>query len=191
MAEQPANNQVDIRPMQAKDLERVQAIDKISFSMPWSSRAYRYELNENPASSLWVAEASPAKEPKRLVGFIVVWLIGAPANEAHIATIAVHPEYRNRGIAKKLLRTALASAIQKGANSATLEVRAQNEIAQKLYRRFKFEVVGHRPRYYRDNNEDAVIMTVEALGPDYLAWLRSAGWPRQSDPIPEPGASRT
>lgn len=165
-------HQVDtilIRPMRAKDLAQVHAIDKLSFSMPWSARAYAYELQENPDSTLWVAEDTGLLDKdRRIVGMIVVWLI---IDEAHIATIAVQPDYRGRGIARRLLKTALVDAIQKGMIQATLEVRAQNSIAQKLYQRFRFEIVGRRPRYYRDNNEDALIMTVSNLGESYLAWL--------------------
>jgi len=72
--------------------------------------------------------------------------------------------------------TALRETIHKGYRLATLEVRASNTAAQTLYRRFQFEVVGSRPRYYRDNNEDALIMTVNGLGETYLNWLDSGAW---------------
>lgn len=176
-------NRVAVRPMQMSDLEQVQAIDQLSFSMPWPASAYEYELNENPFSLLWVAdifppgtsrpEETPGRESPILVGVVVVWLI---LDEAHIASIAVHPDYRSQGIAQKLLITVLREAIQNGSQLATLEVRARNQIAQRLYRRFKFEVIGKRVRYYRDNNEDALIMTVTGLGPQYLEWLDQGSW---------------
>src|SRR5512139_251548 len=93
-----------IRRMQAADLEQVQAIDKISFTMPWPDSAYRYELFENERSLLWAAEAFEPGGPQRVVGMVVVWLI---VDEAHIATIAVHPDYRSQGIAQELLSVAL------------------------------------------------------------------------------------
>lgn len=161
---------VRIRPMQTSDLEQVRDIDRLSFSMPWPESAYRYELNENPRSLLWVAENIEENGEKQVVGSIVVWLI---LDEAHIAAIAVHPYHRGRGIGRKLLVTALRASIQKGSHSATLEVRANNLIAQNLYRHFRFKVTGNRPRYYRDNNEDALIMTVNNLGDAYLEWLES------------------
>ena len=166
-------NRVAIRPMQMSDLARVQAIDRLSFSMPWPASAYEYELKENPYSLLWVAELFPNEEAPAVVGIIVVWLI---LDEAHIASIAVHPEYRAQGIAQQLLITALRGAIQHGSQMATLEVRAKNLVAQKLYQRFKFEVIGKRVRYYRDNNEDALIMTVTGLGPEYQEWLDQDLW---------------
>ena len=162
-----------IRRMQAADLEQVQAIDKISFTMPWPESAYRYEFFENQRSLLWVAEAFEPGGSQRVVGMVVVWLI---VDEAHIATIAVQPDYRARGIAQELLCAALVESIEKGMRNATLEVRAHNLAAQRLYRRFRFKLSGVRPRYYRDNFEDALIMTADKLDDHYLQWLKAGAW---------------
>jgi ribosomal-protein-alanine N-acetyltransferase len=157
------------RPMQIEDLDQAVDIDRLSFSMPWPASAYRFELLENPMSLLWVAEVEPAK----IVGVIVVWLI---LDEAHIATLAVHPDYRDRGFGSRLIVEGMKEALRKGAHSATLEVRAGNLKAQSLYRRFGYKVVGNRPRYYRDNQEDALIMTADHLDQAYLEWLESGAW---------------
>jgi ribosomal-protein-alanine N-acetyltransferase len=172
---QPANLQpiLQIRPMQLEDLEQVHAIDRASFSMPWPESSYRYELMENPNSRSWVAITNGPDGNPLVSGAVVIWLI---EDEAHIATIAVHPEYRGRGISRELLAVALMNTTQEGARVATLEVRANNLIAQALYRRFRFEIVSRRPRYYRDNNEDALIMTASGLDETYLRWLVSGGW---------------
>jgi ribosomal-protein-alanine N-acetyltransferase len=146
---------VIIRPMGEDDLEQAWAIDQISFSLPWPKRAFRYELFENPKSKLWVAEMN-----HKVVGAIVVWVI---LDEAHIATLAVLPEFRRLGYAQKLVLKALTSAIGDGAQHATLEVRASNIAAQNLYRGFGFEIVGRRLSYYQDNREDALIMTLADL----------------------------
>jgi len=178
VAEPPAKTTLMIRAMQPEDLAQVVAIDQISFTMPWPENAYRYELYENPGSLLWVAEkVSP--QQRQVVGMIVVWLI---VDEAHVATIAVHPDHRGQGIAAELMAAGLTGAIRKHMISATLEVRLNNLHAQKLYERFRFEVVGKRPRYYRDNNEDALIMTVDGLGPDYLKWLEDGAWRNHHHP---------
>jgi ribosomal-protein-alanine N-acetyltransferase len=161
------------RPMGIEDLDQVVAIDRLSFSMPWPVSSYRFELLENPMSLLWVAEVEPAGEPAKIVGVIVVWLI---LDEAHIATLAVLPEYRDKGFGSGLIVEGMKEAIRKGAHSATLEVRAGNLKAQSLYRRFGYKVVGVRPRYYRDNQEDALIMTADHLDLAYLEWLESAAW---------------
>jgi len=144
-----------IRPMGEDDLEQVQEIDQISFSLPWPKRAFRYELFENPKSILWVAEIN-----NKVVGAIVVWII---LDEAHIATLAVLPEFRRKGYAQKLVLKALTSAIENEAQHATLEVRASNIAAQNLYIGFGFEIISRRPRYYQDNREDALIMTLADL----------------------------
>lgn len=160
--------EIHVRPMTGEDLEQVVAIDRMSFSLPWPPSSYRFELNENPSSRLWVAEIQEEDGKNRIVGMIVVWLI---MDEAHIATIAVHPEYRKRGIGRRLLVEALRESVQMGVISATLEVRVGNLAAQKLYKDLGFDVVSTRPRYYVDNNEDALIMTVTGLNNDYLAWV--------------------
>jgi [ribosomal protein S18]-alanine N-acetyltransferase len=173
-----------IRRMQADDLEQVQAIDQISFSMPWPPSAYRYELFENQSSILWVAEAFEPGGRQRVVGMVVVWLI---VDEAHIATIAIHPDYRSQGIAQELLCAALIESIEKGMRKATLEVRAGNLAAQRLYKRFHFELAGVRPRYYRDNFEDAWIMTAHGLDEKTLIWLKDGAW-KSSTGQPNPYA---
>jgi ribosomal-protein-alanine N-acetyltransferase len=146
-----------IRPMTLEDIPPVVQIDQVSFSMPWPEKSYRFELTQNPGSRQWVAECL---DPRQVVGMIVTWLI---IDEAHIATIAVHPNFRRQGIAARLLTTALLDALESQMLQATLEVRAGNQAAQALYRRFGFKVAGIRPHYYRDNNEDAWIMTMNPL----------------------------
>ena len=151
---------IHIRPMQIGDLEQVQAIDRLSFSMPWPPNAYRYEVTENQAAILWVAEVCRPDGDCKVAGMIVIWLI---LDEAHIATIAIHPDYRRVGIGARLLMVALDDALKRGARQAMLEVRAGNSGAQEFYRKFGFEVVYRRPRYYKDNHEDALLMNLNGL----------------------------
>ena len=84
-------------------------------------------------------------------------------DEAHITTFAVHPAWRRQRIGERLLLAFLDVAIERGAHEATLEVRLSNLPARKLYEKYGFRPVGLRPRYYSDDNEDALIMTTEAL----------------------------
>ncbi len=167
---------VTLRAMTIHDLEQVHRIDEQSFSMPWPLSSYRFELLENPSSMLWVAEASGPNGERVVVGMVVVWMI---MEEAHIATIAVHPNYRGLGIGRQLLAHSLQEAILKGATQATLEVRLSNQVAQNLYREFGFEVVGRRPRYYQDNSEDALIMTAYGLNPGRIQELARRGSSRR------------
>ncbi len=138
--------------MQEMDLDAVHAIDQLSFSAPWSRRSYENELNDRRLSRSWVAVLDGS-----IIGAIVAWLL---VDELHIVTLSVHPQHRRRGVARSLLRTALAEARQRGAVSAALEVRAGNRPAQELYRDFGFKIVGRRPNYYQDNGEDALLMTL-------------------------------
>lgn len=91
---------------------------------------------------------------------------------ALIATLAVHPDARGRGITQRLVFTAQEKTIRKGARTAMLEVRAGNHAAQALYRWLGFEVVNRRLRYYRDNGEDALLMTAAGLDETCLLQLR-------------------
>jgi ribosomal-protein-alanine N-acetyltransferase len=165
---QPVGEEIIIRSMRDEDIPEIQEIDRLSFAIPWPLSAYNYELHENTASLLWVAVVRKPNHQETVVGMIVVWFI---VDEAHIATLAVQPEYRGRDIAKRLLLTALNKVIQKGLRVATLEVRSNNNAAINLYKKFSFEVVGSRPRYYRDNNEDALIMTLHDVDKNHLAQL--------------------
>lgn len=150
------SQQPRLRPMALADVERVHLIDQLSFSLPWSERSYRFELTENTNSSVWVAELDTETGPL-VVGMIVVWIV---LDEAHIATLAIHPDYRKLGIGRQLLLQGLRAAAVRGAQLAYLEVRRSNLAAQALYESFGFEVVGERRRYYKDNQEDALLMTL-------------------------------
>jgi ribosomal-protein-alanine N-acetyltransferase len=141
--------------MREEDIPAVHAIDVLSFSMPWSERSYWFEINENPVARAWVAE-----KDGRLAAMLVLWLI---VDEAHVATIATHPDYRRQGIGEQILLATLTAARSEGARRAFLEVREGNHAAQAMYRKYGFEVTGRRPRYYKDNNEDALLMTLEKL----------------------------
>ncbi len=150
-----AVSEVMIRPMTMDDVDLVLEIDQLSFSQPWPESSYRFELTTNRASILLVAEIDA-----RLVAYVGCWLL---VDEAHISTLAVHPDFRRQGIARRLLTTLLAQAAGAGAELATLEVRISNYAAIDLYESFGFEISGRRPRYYRDNQEDAHIMSLPGL----------------------------
>jgi ribosomal-protein-alanine N-acetyltransferase len=158
-ARQPANVRTVIRRMRLADVPAVHAIDMLSFSLPWPERSFRFEVAENEVARAWVAEAEVNGAP-RIVAMLVLWLA---ADEAHIATVAVHPDFRQRGIGSRLVTEALEAARAEGARRAFLEVRERNAAAQEMYRKFGFEVTGRRPRYYRDTGEDAILMTLECL----------------------------
>jgi ribosomal-protein-alanine N-acetyltransferase len=147
---------VIIRKMTVQDVPTVAQIDQLSFSLPWPEHSFHYEVSDNRVARCFVAEA----EDKRLTAMIVSWIV---IDELHIATIATHPEFRRQGIGTLILKYALKDAAASGVRRAFLEVRASNEAALDMYRKFGFEISGRRTKYYKDNGEDAILMTLETL----------------------------
>ncbi len=163
---------LQFRQMKLEDVPRVHDIDTQSFTLPWPEKSYVFELTKNPSSVAIVAEISTTDSYQLVIGMAVVWVV---VDEAHIATIAIHPDYRGHGYGKKLLAEVMRQVIRKGVSLATLEVREHNLLAQQLYYKFGFRIVGRRAHYYKDNNEDAVLMTVDKLGLKYLDRLSNLG----------------
>jgi [ribosomal protein S18]-alanine N-acetyltransferase len=103
------------------------------------------------------------EELKSIVGYAGIWVM---TDEAHITTIASHPEVRGMGVGELLIVALIHRAIEIGARWMTLEVRASNAVAQNLYRKYTFKEMGVRRRYYSDNGEDALVMWTDALDSD-------------------------
>lgn len=151
--------------MQVEDIDQVLNIDLLSFHLTWPRNSYHFEIERNTASQPWVAVLHDVDGMDRIIAMLVIWVI---VDEAHIATFAVHPAYRLLGVGKKFLAFALRQAYNQGARMAFLEVRRGNQSAQSLYTRFGFKVAGVRQRYYQDNHEDALLMTLEPLREECL-----------------------
>ena len=151
-----------VRKMTVDDVPAVAAIDRASFSLPWSEGSFRSDLTANPAAHLIVAER-PAGNGRPIAGYAGYWLV---IDEAHLSTLAVDPELRRQGIGRELLQVAMRQAARQGAQLMTLEVRVSNEPAKQLYEKLGFRVVGRRRRYYKDNLEDALLMTRDGLDQD-------------------------
>ncbi len=132
-------------------LEQILEIEILSFSSPWSRYAFLEEIN-NPISHLW-----GVKEGKALSGNLCFWMFD---REIQFINLAVHPEKRNKGFGHYLLTKMIEECISKGVPNIWLEVRRSNLSAKRLYERLGFEPVGCRPRYYKDSNEDAIIMAM-------------------------------
>ena len=177
-----------IRPMQVEDIPEVARIDREAFPGEWvfrSQSAYRQDL-KNPAVRYIVAcnrsdvAESDGQEmqkkswfkrlfgagphinvPEHIVGFSGFWMM---MKEAHIIAIGVRDSYRRLGIGEGLLVATIELAQILNANAVTLEVRASNETAQSLYRKYGFRVTGRRTKYYSSDGEDAVIMSTDNIG---------------------------
>ncbi len=142
-----------IEEMRIADLPDVLEIERASFRTPWPPHAYRTELETNRLATYLVARVEG-----RVVAFAGMWIM---VDEAHITTFAVDPGSRRQGIGERLLMAMLDMAIARGAREATLEVRLSNMAARRLYEKYGLRPVGVRPRYYSDDQEDALIMTSE------------------------------
>ena len=151
---------LNIRPMTVDDIPAVHVLDVLSFTLPWSERSLIYEVSQNSAARAWIAEIDQPQE-QRIVGMLVLWII---LDEAHIATLAVHPDFRRKGIARVIMENALNAAFVEGARSSQLEVRAGNQVALKMYQQLGYKMVNRRKHYYHDNQEDALLLTLEHLG---------------------------
>jgi [ribosomal protein S18]-alanine N-acetyltransferase len=152
-------NNLIFTPMQVEDVPVVCELEKASFSTPWSSDTYRRELTHNQHSYYYVIrpDAAQAASLPPVLAYGGYWLFG---DEAHIVTIATHPEWRRHHLGEWMLVELLAAARTEGTRHATLEVRVGNRAAIALYTKYGFVEVGLRKRYYRDNNEDARLLTL-------------------------------
>jgi ribosomal-protein-alanine N-acetyltransferase len=157
--------------MTPDDIPAVMVVDRASFPTPAKEQLFINELTGNTLAHYHVLTLAAADGGERVAGFSGYWFI---ADEIHISTIAVHPAYRGRRWGELLLANLLLDAIALDPILVTLEVRRSNIAAQRLYAKYRFEIVGERRRYYHDTGEDAILMTVTLAGqPDYAAWLQA------------------
>ena len=156
---------VRLRDMRTDDIPQVAALDHLSFADPWPQGSFEYELKANDFSLCLVAEDPDAVEGGNIVGALVIWLI---VDEAHIATIAIHPNYRHRGVGRRLLAEGLLQAADRGAVKSLLEVRSGNTDALHLYYGFGYKAVGLRPNYYPTEQEDALLLDLDPLEMEFL-----------------------
>jgi len=147
---------LEIGPMTEDDLDEVMRIERMSFRVPWTPGMFRQDL-EFPLARCLAARVGSA-EKKRLAGYVLCWFV---ADEVHVTNIAVRKDLRKQGVATRLLEEALCQARRELMRYCTLEVRVSNEAAKGFYRKLGFESRGVRPKYYSDNNEDAVIMWLD------------------------------
>lgn len=148
-------------PMTAADLPVVMEIEDVSFPSPWSIDTYRRELTTRNGS-YWVVRPSVPERPDlpRVLAYAGMWLLG---DEAHITSIATHPEWRQRQIGEWLIIQLVDVARSHSINAITLEVRLRNYSALALYEKIGFVAVGLRRGYYQDTGEDARLLTLFAI----------------------------
>ena len=145
-----------VAPMTLDDVADVHRIESASFPTPWPDYAFRQEIQTNRLAHYLVVRAGD-----ETIGYGGMWLM---VDEAHVTTFAVLPGWRRRGAGATLMLALMHVALDLNARMVTLEVRLSNQPARALYGQFGFRPVGIRPRYYSDNNEDALIMTTPPIG---------------------------
>ena len=143
-----------MRPMRREDVKRVHELEKICFITPWSYDSLMAEM-KNKLAHYEVAE----------LGGEVIGYAGMRVyfGEAHITNVAIAPEYRRKGYARRLMKHMMRVAIANDADCMTLEVREHNEPAKALYAELGFVKAGERKRYYTDTGESAYIMWNNAI----------------------------
>jgi len=141
-----------IEPMQAADLDDVDAIERHSFKAPWPRQVFVDELARE-----W-ARVDVARDAGRVVGFCNYWLV---KDEVHLLAIATHPDRRRAGVGRRLMDHLLDVARARASVLVTLEVRRSNVPAIALYERLGFVAVGLRRAYYAEDAEDALVMTLD------------------------------
>lgn len=147
-----SEGEVRFRPMTTADLDEVMAIERTAFSFPWSAGFFRQELQVACARSIL------AETGGKIIGYVLFWLLPGAID---IHNIAVHADFRRKGIARVLLGKVVEEAQRQSVARVMLEVRESNTAAQRLYHGMDFVTTGIRKAYYSDNGEDALAMTLD------------------------------
>jgi ribosomal-protein-alanine N-acetyltransferase len=150
-------NNISIEVMRRDHIPAILDIEGDVFNTPWTEEMFVQELEERMLSRAFVA-----LEGSRLVGYMISWML---RQELHLINIAVTPGSQRAGIGTKMLRYLVDLAVGEGRRFITLEVRESNDAAIRLYESFGFKRIGVRPRYYREDGENAVVM-VRFVPPD-------------------------
>ena len=138
--------------MEQAHVSQVAQLEKLCFSDPWSEKSVASELT-NPLSC-WLV----ALEGNRVAGYVGSQTV---LDESDMMNIAVHPECRRQGVARRLIEELIAQLTLRGSHCLTLEVRASNVPAITLYCKLGFSEIGRRKNYYRNPREDALILRKE------------------------------
>jgi [ribosomal protein S18]-alanine N-acetyltransferase len=157
---------VHVTPMRRRHVRQVLRIEQQVYPRPWSHSLFLSELALRTTRAYFVARVG-----RDLVGYGGLMMSG---EDGHITTIAVDPKWHRHKIGTRLMVVLARSALARGAENLTLEVRLSNLPAQHLYRRFGFAPVGVRKNYYQETNEDALVMWSHGIHtPDYDGLLDS------------------
>ena len=156
-----ASNHWKIRMATLENLDVLVVLEEASFSVPWSKKSFEAELRGNQFSRILMITHSEDGLEVQAIGYICVWMV---FEEIRFLNLAIHPEFRRRGLATRLIREAIRLGREEGCCRGMLEVRESNHAAKKLYESFHFQAYATRKSYYTNPTEDAILMTLEPLG---------------------------
>jgi len=157
---------IEMTRMRRRHLRQVLAIEARVYPRPWSTSLFLSEMAQRTTRTYLVA-----KHEGDVVGYAGMMFL---PQEAHVTNIAVNPDWHSHGIGSQLLLKIITEALARGSDRISLEVRVSNAVAQTMYEKFGFSIVGVRKGYYIETNEDAYVMVVEdALSNDYREVLTS------------------
>ena len=140
---------LEIRRAVPDDAGKIETLEALSFSDPWSRKdIFSYICDSTGMCFVALDEGE-------VVAYILARLI---APEGEIYRIATAPERRGRGIASRLLSYATKTERGRGLETLFLEVRSKNLSALSLYYSFGFEKLGVRKNYYKNPDDDAIVM---------------------------------
>lgn len=161
MKQDPDGEEVVMAPGTVQDLDRILAIEQESFASPWTRRMLEAELEgSNPFSRVVTARLGEGAQGE-ILGYVCFWVV---FDELRLMDLAVASNRRRQGVARALVRYALACGREAGAERALLEVRVSNAAARSLYEGLGFRQTALRARYYSRPEEDAVLMEKASLG---------------------------
>lgn len=141
---------IEIIPMEEKHIDGVLAVEEATFTTPWTRGDFEREIRENAMAVYFVA-----KDKEKIMGYAGMWHV---VTEGHITNVAVLHDYRRQGVGDQLMEAIIKEALAREMIGLTLEVRMNNQAAQKMYAKYGFRAEGIRKNYYPDTKEDAVIM---------------------------------
>ncbi|AHB13318.1 MULTISPECIES: ribosomal protein S18-alanine N-acetyltransferase [Dehalococcoides] len=185
-----------IRPIKDEDIPELNQLDKEAFPTMWPATNFKREMENimahymvlvdedistaaKPVLSIWkrlrncirhdTGTIQQVVDCPKVIGYGAIWVM---AGSAHLVSVAVREAYRRKGFGELLLISSLKEAIKHKCFEMTLEVRVSNIVAQNLYLKYGFAIKGIRKKYYLDNHEDALIMTLDSIdSPDFTSKL--------------------
>lgn len=147
--EAAARADVRLRDMVAADVPTVVAIERASYTMPWSEATFRGLLRRRDA------EMVSAEADGVVIGYAAFWCV---VDQGELGNVAVSADWRGLGLGARLVEDVLRRAVRRGVREVFLEVRPSNNVARQLYDRLGFRPVGRRRNYYQAPVEDAIVL---------------------------------